>query len=113
MLLRPIHLMLFRILKSIPQDATFDQDRGVQMGIQLLRRCGIAYSYDLSAATDRLPIIIQAPLIEHLIPRASASWMKLLVGREYQTPLAHRRLGMKVPKAVSYAVGQPMGALSS
>jgi len=48
-----------------------------------------------------------------LIPRASAPWKRLLVGREYQTPLRHRKLGMKVPKAVKYAVGQPMGALSS
>jgi len=73
MLLRPIHLMLFGILKKIPQDATFDQDAGVQRGIQLLNSRGVAYSYDLSAATDRLPISIQALLIEYLIPRASAS----------------------------------------
>lgn len=73
MLLRPIHLMLFRILKNIPQDATFDQDRGVQMGVKLLKSNKIAFSYDLSAATDRLPISIQALLIEFLIPRASAS----------------------------------------
>jgi hypothetical protein len=73
MLLRPIHLMLFGVLKNISQDATFDQDRGVQMGVQLLKSNGIAYSYDLSAATDRLPISIQALLIEFLIPRASAS----------------------------------------
>lgn len=73
MLLRPIHLMLFGLLKNIPQDATFDQDRGVQMGIQLLKKSGIAYSYDLSAATDRLPIVIQKLLIEYLIPGASES----------------------------------------
>jgi hypothetical protein len=73
MVLRPVHNMLFGILKRIPQDATFDQDRGVQMGVDLLRSKGIAYSYDLSAATDRLPISIQALLIEYLIPRASAS----------------------------------------
>lgn len=73
MLLRPIHMMLFKILKNIPQDATFDQDRGVQMGVQLLKKAGIAYSFDLSAATDRLPIVIQCLLIEYLIPGASES----------------------------------------
>jgi hypothetical protein len=113
MLLRPIHMMLFGLLKNIAQDATFDQDRGVQMGIRLLKKNGVAYSYDLSAATDRLPILIQKLLIEYLIPGASESWAKILVGREYQTPKAHRCLGMKIPEAVTYVVGQPMGALSS
>jgi len=73
MVLRPVHLMLFGLLKRIPQDATFDQDKGVQMGVDLLKSRKIAFSYDLTAATDRLPISIQALLIEHLIPRASAS----------------------------------------
>jgi hypothetical protein len=73
MLLRPIHLMLFRVLKNIPQDATFDQDEGVQMGVSILKRTNFAASYDLSAATDRLPIVIQKPLIEFMIPGASNS----------------------------------------
>lgn len=113
MLLRPIHLMLFGVLKNIPQDATFDQDRGVQEGISILKRTKFAASYDLSAATDRLPIVIQKLLIEFMIPGASNSWADLLVGREYETPRFHRRLGMKIPVSVTYSVGQPMGALSS
>lgn len=35
------------------------------------------------------------------------------MGRQYAVPRKIRSLGMKIPKAVSYAVGQPMGALSS
>jgi len=73
MILRPVHLMLFGILRNIRQDATFDQDRGVELGKRVLKRTGFAASYDLSAATDRLPISLQMLLIEHLIPGASES----------------------------------------
>lgn len=64
MLLRPIHLMLFEILKSIPQDATFDQEKGVEEGRKMIKQSKIAYSFDLSAATDRLPVSLQSKLIE-------------------------------------------------
>jgi hypothetical protein len=60
--------MLFRVLKNIPQDATFDQDRGVSLGKEVLMRTKFAASYDLSAATDRLPISIQMLVINHLVP---------------------------------------------
>lgn len=70
MLLRPIHKLLFKILSRIPQDATFDQDEGVRKGVQMLRKSRFAASYDLSAATDRLPVFIQTQLISAIIPRA-------------------------------------------
>lgn len=113
MLLRPIHLMLFAILKRIPQDATFDQEQGVQRGRSLLKESRYAGSFDLSAATDRLPVSLQSLLIEHLLPGCGEAWRRLLVDREYSTPVLHRRIGMKVPESVTYSVGQPMGALSS
>jgi hypothetical protein len=105
--------MLFLILKTIKQDATFDQSAGVEFGKVLLKKNRFAASCDLSAATDRLPVSLQALLINHLIPGAGDSWKNLLVGREYSTPVYHRRIGMKVPESVTYSVGQPMGALSS
>lgn len=68
MLLRPLHRFLFRILKNIPQDATFDQDRGVLRGVDIIKKTGFAASYDLSAATDRLPVLVQSRLIDAFYP---------------------------------------------
>ena len=66
MLLRPVHLALFRILKRIPSDATMDQDAGVKRGMRLIEKSQFAASYDLSAATDRLPVLLQSLLINYL-----------------------------------------------
>jgi len=66
MLLRPVHRFIFGILDKIPQDATFDQDRGVSDGVEILKRTGYAASLDLSAATDRLPVVLQSHLINYL-----------------------------------------------
>jgi len=68
MLLRPLHKFLFRILSNIPQDATFDQERGVLNGVEMIRKTGFAGSYDLSAATDRLPVLLQSRLIDAFYP---------------------------------------------
>jgi len=50
--LRPLHLFLFRILRRIPQDMTFNQ--GAFKG--KVNEYKIHYSLDLTAATDRFPI---------------------------------------------------------
>lgn len=68
MLLRPLHLMLFSLLRKIPQDATFDQTAGVRRGQRMVKRSGYAASFDLSAATDRLPISVQKGIIDFLVP---------------------------------------------
>jgi len=60
MLLRPIHKALFGILSQIDSDATMDQDAAVERGQLMLKSSGFAASYDLSAATDRLPVELQA-----------------------------------------------------
>jgi hypothetical protein len=52
--LRPFHSYLFRILKRIPQDVTFDQKRMVDLVSTWVNP--VFYSVDLTAATDRFPI---------------------------------------------------------
>jgi len=64
------------------------------------------FSLDLSAATDRLPIDLQIPLLDYIFPGLGPLWRKALVGRDYVVPQSG---GL----TVKYAVGQPMGALSS
>lgn len=61
--LRPLHRLLFRILRGVKMDGTFNQLAPlsrVPWGKPL-------YSLDLSAATDRLPIKLQEMLLSDLI----------------------------------------------
>jgi hypothetical protein len=129
-LLAPLHDWIFSILRKIPQDGTFDQMSPVRL---LQQRYGSSpkrktfASIDLSAATDRLPISLQVILLKVLLAGKvqdsalfAKNWAELLVGRAYQVApsrllLSKADLDFKLlnPHAVFYAVGQPMGALSS
>nr|UIW13814.1 MAG: RNA-dependent RNA polymerase [Rhizoctonia solani mitovirus 42] len=106
-LLAPLHEVLFKILGSIPQDGTFNQLAPLRRMSQYTE----AFSLDLTAATDRLPLVIQVALLTELFrdSQLAQSWAKLLAGIEYSlnNPKYAARL------IVKYAVGQPMGALSS
>jgi len=106
--LKPLHDGIFAILKVIPQDATFDQDAAVR---RIAREVGTGYcaSFDLSAATDRLPAQLQSVIIDRIWPGAGAPWLELLTSRAYSIPKKYAGVGA----SVYYAVGQPMGAYSS
>lgn len=112
--LHPLHKFLFSILRKLSSvDATFDQDKGVQIILSKLasRECKDVYSLDLSAATDRLPLILQIHLLNVLLPRVGWHWANLLVNRDYAVP-NHPTLRNN-PLKVRYGCGQPMGAYSS
>jgi len=72
--LKPLHDALFNLLKDVETDGTFDQEK------PLNRLIGIATDhrlrgfpdhnfscFDLSAATDRLPIDLQVDILKLLI----------------------------------------------
>ncbi|WAK72409.1 MAG: RNA-dependent RNA polymerase [Bremia lactucae associated mitovirus 1] len=109
-LLAPLHKELFTILSKIPSDGTFDQIKPVKRlldkGFKKL------YSFDLSAATDRLPIDIQVDILAELFQSRypAEAWRDLLIERDYW--LKDDGLHPE-SKPYQYAVGQPMGALSS
>lgn len=108
----PLHNRLFEILRLIPQDGTFDQERPLSHLGELGKRGVKLYSFDLSAATDRLPVKLQATLLSAFLGAHLANiWMILLVSREYVLPQRAREdSGLD---STFYAVGQPMGALTS
>lgn len=60
-LLRPLHKHLFKILKKIPQDGTFNQTSVPP--VDLIRLRGEVFSFDLTAATDRLPVLLQSDIL--------------------------------------------------
>jgi len=110
--LKPLHEMLFKFLKSLPNDGTFNQGLSVQRCMEKAKVSGKSFGYDLSAATDRLPIKLQTSLLSSLIgEEASVAWAELLVGRQYR--LYSKLDGNQVDELLTYKVGQPMGALSS
>lgn len=109
-MLRPIHDLIFSILRKLPTDGTFDQTRPLELLLKNLPKGKPLYSFDLSSATDRLPVEIQRMLLSFLIGEEfSILWRDLLVSRSY----SYSSSQFNVKGEVKYAVGQPMGALSS
>jgi hypothetical protein len=106
-LLKPLHVCLFSILRQLPQDGTFNQIKPL---VRLIKRnkANFLGSCDMSAATDRLPVILQSAILNALFgkkyPNIGKYWADILVSRPYNTSMF---------RSVLYATGQPMGALSS
>lgn len=112
--LKPLHSYLFSMLKYIQDkfgtDGTFDQDKAVRHLQSLMKDRPLAFSFDLTAATDRLPLLIQIEVLNAVYPKLGDHWGNLLVNRDYVVP---EREGEILPGSVRYSTGQPMGALSS
>lgn len=112
--LYPLHKWIFGILEEIPQDGTFDQLRPVERLLKRVNSRQIIYSYDLSSATDRIPIKIQEILLACIFgQRFARAWAAILVGRPYVIPKGVAREQNVGTRFLRYAVGQPMGAYSS
>lgn len=102
--LRPVHDLLFVVLRIIRQDMTFNQgsflDRVKSWGPGVT-----LYSVDLTAATDRFPIELIGEVLEgHFGKDFVRAWMDVMVGYPFVAPDGQR---------VRYSVGNPMGAMSS
>lgn len=120
MIMKPVHDLLFSILRRIPTDGTFDQIRPV---IKLIERGKQEFwSYDLASATDRFPVVLQQAVMSWLLGHNLAKlWVSILIDRDFRVPqtLPGFKGGKstKVPKGtplkVRYGAGQPMGALTS
>jgi hypothetical protein len=64
--LKPLHDSMFSLLRIIPNDGTFDQTASVLRSRDKALKSNCAYSFDLSAATDRLPSSLSAVIISRL-----------------------------------------------
>jgi len=107
MALTPLHNTLNYFLKTVKADGTFDQN-AIASRVQAWTNDPNMeiYSYDLTTATDRIPIEYQRDILCQLLPSHSmaANWLSLLAGRRFIGPDGVDR---------RYATGQPMGARSS
>jgi hypothetical protein len=108
----PLHNDLFSFLRRLPNDGTFDQDLSFDRCLKKAKEYNMAFAFDLTAATDRLPIALQSKILDLLyIPGLGRLWTTLLTGREYiiRSNLFPDLTGDRV----KYGTGQPMGCLSS
>lgn len=111
--LSAIHYSLFKFLTLLSSDRTFDHPSGLDI---FSPDKNIYHSVDLSAATDRLPRILQARLLARLYSRLgldgdviASNWLELM-DREFVTKGSAFE---KEQKTISYKVGQGMGMFSS
>lgn len=123
-LLFPLHDHIFNsILRLIPQDGTHDQGLPLlalnEKIMHLLETTGKAhvYSFDLKAATDRIPSPLSVATLGHLVtPAVAKSWRDLLVMAPYSNkPIRSRNGGKRLfgEALISYGCGMPMGAYSN
>lgn len=97
-LFKPLHDSIYKNLDKLTEDGTRDQLNPVN---ELLRVHSKAISVDLSAATDRLPVILQKDIL-NILNVPGDLWLSIL-NRDYYYD----------NDPYHYAVGQPMGAYSS
>jgi len=115
--LAPLHDSMFSLLRLIPNDGTFDQIASIYRSSRKAQLAGCAYSFDLSAATDRLPALLTSSILTQItnVKGLGEAWLSLLVERDFH--LASKSLekygSTETPEKMRYTVGQPMGALSS
>jgi uncharacterized membrane-anchored protein YhcB (DUF1043 family) len=141
-IMEPLHKIIFRLLNKFETDGTFNQTAPI---LRLIHNFGSPkgfvpkttfYSLDLSAATDRLPIALQVPIVSLIFDlfwvrksplknkisdtakEFGKLWRYLLVERFYYLHLSKKDWNKiegakQVDYKLKYSVGQPMGALSS
>lgn len=114
-LMKPLHVALFNILRSLPNDGTFDQDAAVSRCSEKAIKYGCAFSFDLSAATDRLPVRLTASILNSLFQlKFGSEWAKFMTERPfYFSEATTKELKLDSSGPYYYSVGQPMGCLSS
>jgi len=101
--LKPLHNSLFRVLKNHETDGTFDQHAPLKLLCNRKDDVNKTFHcFDLSAATDRLPIELQRDILNIARPKLGDLWSQILDIPWWYKGVSYR-----------YSVGQPMGAYSS
>jgi len=111
--LSAIHKTQFQLLQLIPADRTFDHKSGLDIYVD---DADNYISVDLSAATDRLPRVLQAKIIAVMYKKLGMNGYEIAkhwlssVDRSYTTK---NSLLEKTAPTIRYEVGQGMGLFSS
>ena len=100
--LQSMHDWLMKILRSLPCDSTFDQNKGFER--ILSKEMSWMASYDITKFTDRVPIDLQTAMLSYYTSPTLAHHWEMIIRNRY----FHSSKG-----DVKWCVGQPLGALSS
>lgn len=114
----PLHKFIQDLLRRLDTDATFDQVGKLEAKLREMQEKWNkpkAFSFDLSSATDRLPVLLQVYILAPLLGLKSAiAWANVLITRKYYISKENAEMyDIENNRPLAYAVGQPMGALSS
>lgn len=102
--LRPIHDVLMGILRKLETDGTYDQEEAFSR-ILSKSKGKPTFCFDLSGASDRIPLQVQTIMMSELFsPEIAEAWSNVIANREF-----HHKYG----SPVKWKVGQPLGLLSS
>lgn len=110
-ILKPVHDHVNNILRIIPMDGTFDQDKQRARVKSWSEKELFTSSIDLSSCTDRFPGLLQALILwkcNALTLWQAFWWLQVIAKRTFTARSSEGTLD-----SVRYRVGQPMGALSS
>jgi hypothetical protein len=116
-LFAPLHRVMEKVLKTFPQDATFDQDGKVKEFAE--RMYPKFWSFDLTKATDLIPQQLYMPMMSVLLGSQLGAelWLKILVSRQFVFTRRPNKGEVLLPDECTtyhkYTRGQPMGAKSS
>jgi hypothetical protein len=66
LMLKPMGDALFNLMRELPWDCTFDQQKGINKVQQWLREGRKCYSFDLKSSTDYLPLALQMMVFKQL-----------------------------------------------
>jgi hypothetical protein len=103
--LEPLGDLLFKVLRDLPWDCTFDQSKAVVPLQHALFNNQRVFCYDLSNATDLFPLRIQRVILDYLLPDSQYP--------ELFTELS-RGLWMYPGKGwIQWKTGQPLGLYPS
>lgn len=83
----PLHEWIFDFLRRLPMDGTFDQKAPLERLQKKMLSGELAgetiYSYDLSAATDRLPSYLQRDILNCIFGEPFGNlWRSIMVNRD-------------------------------
>nr|QXN75377.1 MAG: RNA-dependent RNA polymerase [Grapevine-associated mitovirus 2] len=101
--LKPLHENVGQILKQLETDGTYDQIAPLDRLLSLHPN-GPYYSFDLKAATDRLPIEVQHQVITQIMGKTVADQWIIIAS---QRPWIYEKEDFSL--SLNYSVGQPMG----
>nr|BCY26966.1 RNA dependent RNA polymerase [Nigrospora sphaerica mitovirus 1] len=107
--LGPLHDHLYKTLKKIDRDCTFDQHSGLKLISDDSSNEGKYYSIDLKSATDRFPVELQEKVLAAMFNKKYASSWRSLMTR---LPFFFSD-DKELKNPIKWAVGQPLGAKSS